>query len=106
MRKIFAQALVVSCALLAVVAISAASGQEGSNKILRVNGAGMASDQVGEWAEQFMAKTPGVKVAVIVSNAQQGFQAFLNGTADIAMMSRETTPDERKKAAEKGGTDC
>ena len=102
MEKTFMRALVMSCAFLAILAISVAMGQDSSKRILRVNGAGMASDQVEEWAKQFMAKTPEVTVSVIVSSAQRGFQSLLDGTADIGVMSREIMPDERKQAAEKG----
>lgn len=102
MEKIFARALIMICVFLAVCSISAAIGQDSAKKILRVNGAGMASDQVEKWAKQFNAKTPNVSVTVIVSSAQRGFLSLLDGTAEIAIMSREIMPDERKKAAEKG----
>ena len=102
MEKIFARALVMICVFVAVCSISAAIGQDSAKKILRVNGAGMASDQVEKWAKQFNAKTPNVSVTVIVSSAQRGFRSLLDGTSDIAMMSREIMPDERKEAAEKG----
>jgi phosphate transport system substrate-binding protein len=102
MKKILMRALVISTGLMAAIAISVAIGEAGAKKILRVNGAGMASDQVEEWAKQFMAKNPEVSVAVIVSSAQRGFESLLDGTADIAVMSREIMRDERKKAADKG----
>ena len=102
MKKIFARALVMICVFVAVCSISAAIGQDSAKKSLRVNGAGMASDQVEKWAKQFMQKKPEVSVTVIVSSAQRGFLSLLDGTAEIAIMSREIMPDERKKAAEKG----
>lgn len=102
MKKILARALVMICVFVAVCSISAAIGQDSAKKILRVNGAGMASDQVENWAKQFMQKNPEVSVTVIVSSAQRGFLSLLDGTAEIAIMSREIMPDERKKAAEKG----
>jgi phosphate transport system substrate-binding protein len=102
MKKIFARAWVMICVFAAVCSISAAIGQDSAKKSLRVNGAGMASDQVEKWAKQFMQKNPEVSVTVIVSSAQRGFLSLLDGTAEIAIMSREIMPDERKKAAEKG----
>lgn len=102
MKKIFGRVLVMICVFLAIGSMSAAIGQDSAKKILRVNGAGMASDPVDKWSKQFMEKTSEVNVTVIGSSAGKGFQSFLDGTADIAMMSREIRPDERKKAGEKG----
>ncbi len=102
MKKTFMRSLVMGCAFLSIVAISVAIGQDGPKKILRVNGAAMATDQVEEWAQQFMAKTPGVTVSVIVSSAQRGFQSLLDGTADIGILSRPMLPEELKQAADKG----
>ncbi|MGO9570573.1 MAG: hypothetical protein ACLP5H_23830 [Desulfomonilaceae bacterium] len=58
MKKTFPRALAMSCIFLAVIAISMAVAEDGARKILRINGAGMASDLVDKWAKQFMAKTP------------------------------------------------
>ena len=102
MRRVFTRALAMSGVFLAVVASSVAIGQDSGKKILKINGAAMASVQVDNWAKLFMGQTPGVAVTVIGSSAGKGFQSFLEGTADVAVMSREMTPDERKKADEKG----
>jgi phosphate transport system substrate-binding protein len=102
MKKKFSPALIVLCVLLTIWSIPAAIGQDRGERILMVNGAGMASDQVEKWAKQFMEKTPEVFIMVIVSNAQRGFQSLLDDTADIAMMSRDIMPNEREEAAEKG----
>jgi len=60
MKKSFARALAMSCVFLIVVASSAAIGQDSGKKILKINGAAMASVQVDNWAKQFMGQTPGV----------------------------------------------
>ena len=102
MKRVFATVLAVSCGFLTVVCMTIASAQDSGRKVLRVNGAGMASDQVDKWAKRFMETNPGIAVTVIGSSAGKGFQALLGGTAEIAMMSREISADERKKANEKG----
>ncbi len=102
MKTTFPRALAMSCIFLAVVGISMAVAEDGARKLLRINGAGTASDQVDRWAKQFMERTPEVAVTVIGSSAGKGFQSLLDGTADIAMMSRGIRADELKKAGEKG----
>jgi phosphate transport system substrate-binding protein len=101
MKKMRVGGLGVTFVLLAVILTPFATAQDSGKKILRVNGAGMASDQVHAWAQGFMSTTPGISVTVIGSSAGRGFQAFLDGTAEIAIMSRAIRPEERKKAAEK-----
>ncbi len=49
-----------------------------------------------------MEKNPEVSITVISSSSGEGFQSLLEGTADIAIMSRQMTPDERGKARENG----
>jgi phosphate transport system substrate-binding protein len=102
MKKILVAALTVSFILTVMILVPLTSAQESGKKILRVNGAGMASDQVNKWAQEFMAKNPEISITVIGSSAGKGFQALLEGSAEICMMSRQIRPDERKKANEKG----
>lgn len=102
MKKILVVVLTVSFILTVMSSVPLTSAQESQKKSLRVNGAGMASDQVNKWAQEFMAKNPEVSITVIGSSAGKGFQALLEGAAEISMMSRQIRPDERKKANEKG----
>jgi phosphate transport system substrate-binding protein len=102
MKRVLATVIAASFGFLTVVCTNIASAQDSGRKVLRVNGAGMASDQVDKWAKRFMEANPGIAVTVIGSSAGKGFQALLSGAAEIAMMSREISADERKKANEKG----
>ncbi len=102
MNKNFTRMLLLAFFCLTFCSISVTIGQDSSKKILKVNGAGMASNQVDKWAKQFMTKTPDVSVTVVGSSAGKGFQSFLEGNTDIAMMSREIRSDERRKANDKG----
>ncbi len=76
--------------------------QQTGKRMLKVNGAGMASDQVHGWALSFGEANPDVNVFVIGSSAGRGFQAFIEGNAQVAMMSREISSDEKAKATDKG----
>ena len=100
-----------SCRLVAIsglVALSMAAfiqisdAQAPSKKIIRVNGAGMASDQVHLWAKSFVEANQDVNVLVIGSSAGKGFQDLIEGNAEVAMMSRDISGDERAKAKDKG----
>jgi phosphate transport system substrate-binding protein len=101
MRKSLAIFFVISLALIAV-AMPQPFAQNVNNKALRVNGAGMASDQVGIWAEAFMKLNPEIRVVVTGSSAGKGFDDLFEGNADVAMASRVISPGEQKKAAAKG----
>jgi len=102
MKKIFAASMSVFLGLLALVFVSSSGAQESSKTAIKVNGAGMASDQVDKWAKSFMDSNPGTGILAIGSSAGKGFQALLDGTADIAVMSRDISSSERSKASEKG----
>jgi phosphate transport system substrate-binding protein len=88
--------------LLGTILVTGAIAQDNGSKVLRVNGAAMASDQVDKWAKQFMEANPDARIVVVGSSAGKGFQAFLDGNAEIAMMSRDIRAEERKKASDKG----
>jgi len=102
MKKIFAASMSVFLGLLALVFVSSSVAQESGKTVIKVNGAGMASDQVDKWAKSFMESNPGTQILVIGSSAGKGFQALLDGTAEIAVMSRDIGPSERTNASEKG----
>jgi len=102
MRNIFCSALAVSLVLLTVIFAADSIAQDNGRTAVRVNGAGMSSDQVDSWAKRFMEKNPNVNIIVIGSSAGKGFQAILDGNADVAMMSRAIRGDEREKAGQKG----
>ena len=102
MKEVLSRALIIGFAFLAAIAISAATGQDGAGKVLKVKGAVMASNQVDRWGTRVVKEAPGVAVTVSGSSTGKGFVSLLDGTADIAMMSREVLPDERNRAEEKG----
>ncbi len=89
-------------ALSIIAFVQFLDAQPTSRKILKVNGAGMASDQVHAWANRFAEANPDVNVLVIGSSAGKGFQALIEGNAEVAMMSRDISSDERAKAKDKG----
>lgn len=102
MKTIILSVAATSLVLLTAIFPSDSSAQENGRTTLRINGAGMSSDQVNNWSKSFMAKNPNVNVVVIGSSAGKGFQSLLDGNAEVAMMSRPIRRDERDKADQKG----
>jgi phosphate transport system substrate-binding protein len=76
--------------------------QDKTQAAIKVNGAAMAANDVELWTKSFMDSNPDVKVVVSGTSAGKGFQALLEGQADLALMSREVSEEEQKKAAAKG----
>lgn len=54
------------------------------------------------FAESYMRQNPGVNITVSESGSGNGAKALLNGTCDIANLSRDLKDTERKAMAEKG----
>jgi phosphate transport system substrate-binding protein len=102
MKKVSAVALCLGMALLLLCTVQPLWAQEKGKQVLRVNGAGMSSDLVDKWSKKFAEANPDVSVIVVGSSAGKGFQALLNGAADIAMMSRAISASEKKAAVDKG----
>lgn len=53
-------------------------------------------------AEAFMAANPGVKISISGGGSSNGAKALIDGTTDIAMMSRDMKDKEVKKATSNG----
>ena len=99
-KLIWRTGAVTLCALLLTCHIGIAEDQE--KKVIRVSGAGVASDQVNDCAQKFMASHPGVSVVVTGTSAGKGFETLLDRQAEIAIMSRQVLPEEEKASREKG----
>ncbi len=77
-------------------------GQQHATKVLRINGSGVASDQVSDCAQKFMASHPGVSIAVTGTSAGKGLEYLLEGRTELAIMSRQILPEEEEAARRKG----
>ncbi|MEW6349203.1 MAG: substrate-binding domain-containing protein [Thermodesulfobacteriota bacterium] len=94
--------LVVVCIAAVIGAVSVTCARGEGEKVVKVNGGGMASDVVNHWAEEFMRSRPGISVSVTGTSAAKGFQSLVEGAADLAIMTRDATAEEQKVASEKG----
>ncbi len=82
-----------------VLAISALGCGAGSAGMITVKGSDTMALLVSNWAEVFMESHPGTAVAVTGGGSGTGIKAFINGTTDMAMSSRDVSEEERKSAS-------
>ena len=87
---------------LCVLGFAVGSDVAEAKRIVRVNGAGMASEQVQKWAEAFTTSHPDISVVVVGSSAGKGFETLFAGNADLALASRLINTAEQDKAKDKG----
>lgn len=95
--------LVVASLVLvaAVVGMAQAQDAKDQNKIV-VDGSTTVGPIAKAFAEYYMAKTKGVNILVSESGSGNGAKALINGTCDVADMSRFMKDGEFKAAVEKG----
>lgn len=93
--------LIVVSALL-FVAIERSEGQEFGKDSLRVRGSRSVASRINLFAKEYLKDFPKKTIVVIGGDTQKGFQQFLEGHAEIVMMSRRLT-DKETKSAENAG---
>jgi phosphate transport system substrate-binding protein len=81
-------------------AILAAGALRAEDKLI-LDGSTTVGPIAKAFAEYYMARNKGVNVTVSESGSGNGAKSLLNGTCDIACMSREMKASELKAAAEK-----
>ena len=94
-------------ALAAAVALTAAScgagagkgSADGLNGELSLSGAFALYPLAVQWAAEFQAENPGVKVDISAGGAGKGMTDALAGVVDFGMVSREVYPPEEEKGA-------
>ncbi|MCF7849309.1 MAG: PstS family phosphate ABC transporter substrate-binding protein [Kiritimatiellales bacterium] len=87
--------------LLAVAAATIASSVGAQDKIT-IDGSTTVGPIAKAFAEYYMAANPGVNITVSESGSGNGAKSLVNGTCDVANMSRPMKESEFKAAAEKG----
>jgi phosphate transport system substrate-binding protein len=87
-------------AVLCVVFVPAGSFAQATK--ITVDGSTTVGPIAKAFAEYFMSKNPGVNITVSESGSGNGAKSLINGTCDIATMSRFMKDEEFKAAVEKG----
>ncbi len=97
-----ASAFVAAGALCVDVTYAQAQGKA-KNKIV-IDGSTTVGPVAKAFAEYYMKQNPGVNITVSESGSGNGAKSLVNGTCDVASMSRFMKEEEFKTAIEKGVT--
>ena len=87
--------------LASIVAVAVAGAASASDKIV-IDGSTTVGPISKAFAEYFMAAHPDVNITVSESGSGNGAKSMVNGTCDVAIMSRPMKESEFKAAANKG----
>ena len=87
-------------ALTTALIISAAVGIAGAADKITIDGSTTVGPIAKAFAEYFMAANPDVNITVSESGSGNGAKSIVNGTCDIAAMSRPMKDSEFKAAAD------
>ncbi len=79
-------------------------GQALSGGMITIKGSDTMVHMVSNWAEQYMARHPGIQISVTGGGSGTGIAALLNKTTDIAAVSRPMKDKELAQAQKNGIT--
>jgi phosphate transport system substrate-binding protein len=100
--KRFGNALMMTAlAMVLCVIFAGAPGFAQGNKIV-IDGSTTVGPIAKAFAEYYMSKNPGVNITVSESGSGNGAKSLVNGTCDVATMSRFMKAEEFKAAVAKG----
>jgi len=91
-------------AFLLMLLLIAGCGRKSSNQSnsIQIKGSDTMVNLAQAWAEEFMKQNPDISVAVTGGGSGTGISALINGSCDIAEVSREMKESEIKLAQSKG----
>ena len=88
--------------LAAITALAAVVGTATAQEKIVIDGSTTVGPIAKAFAEYYMAAHPDMNVTVSESGSGNGAKSMMNGTCDVAIMSRPMKDSEFKAAAEKG----
>jgi phosphate transport system substrate-binding protein len=88
--------------ILAITAAAAVAGAAGAADKIVIDGSTTVGPIAKAFAEYYMAANPSVNITVSESGSGNGAKSMVNGTCDVAAMSRPMKETEFKAAADKG----
>lgn len=101
--KLFSYALLFIAGLVMFSGCGSPSGNSGQTEELKgrisISGAFALYPMTVKWAEEFKKIHPGVQIDISAGGAGKGMADVLSGMVDLAMFSREVSPEEVSKGA-------
>ncbi|MDF7801098.1 phosphate ABC transporter substrate-binding protein [Pontiellaceae bacterium B1224] len=88
--------------IFAFAAAVAVAGAAGASETIVIDGSTTVGPIAKAFAEYYMAANPEVNITVSESGSGNGAKAMVNGTCDVAIMSRPMKDSEFKAAADGG----
>ena len=88
--------------MIAIAALAATVGAASAQDKIVTDGSTTVGPIAKAFAEYFMAANPDVNITVSESGSGNGAKSLVNGTCDVAAMSRPMKDTEFKAAADKG----
>lgn len=88
--------------IIAIAAVAATVAVASAEDKIVIDGSTTVGPIAKAFAEYFMAANPDVNITVSESGSGNGAKSMVNGTCDVAIMSRPMKDSEFKAAAEKG----
>ena len=93
---------VILSAILGLLLMSGCVRKSGDANSLQIKGSDTMVNLGQAWAEEYMKQNPGTSIAVTGGGSGTGITALINGTCDIAEVSREMKQSEIDLIASKG----
>jgi phosphate transport system substrate-binding protein len=95
-------AVILALTVLGCPFISDSAAQQTAEKAIVVRGATTVANLIQTWIPEFEQRFPGTRIVVTASTHGEGFEALLNGAADLCMTARKLNAQELEKASSKG----
>jgi phosphate transport system substrate-binding protein len=93
----------MACTMSAALLLLSGCSRQGSQQnTVQIKGSDTMVNLSQAWAEQFMKDNPGTAVAVTGGGSGNGITSLINGTCDVAEVSRDMKESEIKLARSKG----
>ena len=94
--------MIVCAAMVWLLGLAVSASIAQGKHAVRIDGAASLSEVIQTYAELYMKQAPNCAIIVTGTSTGVGFNKLIDGEADLAAVSRKITPEEAKRAQEKG----
>jgi len=94
--------IIVCAAMIWILGMAVSASIAQGKQAVRIDGAASLSDVIQTYSQLYMKQAPNCAITVTGTNPVLGFNKLIDGEADLAAVTRKITPEEAKRAQEKG----